>query len=65
MARGIKQKKSDLNLDSSIGQAAQRAKTRRKQLEAAGGMDYNKVDDISEALDTEGMTDMEKDIFEN
>jgi hypothetical protein len=65
MARGVKQKKSGLNVDSSIWDAVKSAKDRRKQLDAAAGTEHNKVDDLSEALDTEGMTDMEKDIFEN
>ena len=64
MARGIKQKKS-IQTDFSITDAQKRAKTRRQQLNAAAGIESNRVDDISRELDEEGMTEMEKDLFEN
>ena len=66
MARGVKQQKSGLDTDFSITDAAKRAAERRKMLEDASGMSSgNKYDDISDELETEGMSDYEKDVFEN
>jgi predicted nucleic acid-binding Zn-ribbon protein len=63
MARRIK--KTGLGVDSSIKDAEKRAKTRRKQLEAAGGMTHNRIDDLNDELDKEGMSDYEKEVFED
>lgn len=63
MPRDIK-KRGGLKTDFSITDAQKRARTRRKQLEAAGGLTSNPIDDISQELDEEGMSDFEKDVFE-
>lgn len=65
MPRGVKKQDSGLNTDFSITDAAKRAAQRRKQLEAAGGNDYSKTDDLSNELDRQGMSDYEKEVFDN
>jgi len=64
MARGIKQK-SGLNTDSSIQDAMKRARVRRQQLNDAAGITSNDYDDLSRELETEGMSDYERDVFED
>ena len=67
MARGVKQK-TGLNTDSSIGDAVKRARERRKQLEEAGGVEYNKTDDLSNELDRNPDPDYQRlddEIFED
>ena len=63
MARGIK--KTGLNVDSSIQEAAKRAKTRRSQLEEAGGMVHNEADDLNNELDRMGEDENIRKIFED
>ena len=64
MARGIKQK-TDIKTDFSITDAAKRAKTRRSQLEEAGNMSHNSVDDLNNELDNAGESDEIRKIFED
>ena len=64
MPRGIK-KTGGLNTDFSITDAVKRAKTRRQQLEDAGGMSSNPTDDLSEELDRGEESDYVRKIFED
>ena len=65
MARGIKKESSGLNTDSSITETVKRARKRRSQLDAAASAPSNPIDDLNEELEMEGMSDYEKDVFEN
>ena len=64
MARGIKQK-TGLDTDFSIADAAKRAKTRREQLEAAGNITSNPVDDLNDELDRGDEDENVRKIFED
>ena len=62
MPNKIKQKGA--GTDSSIFDAVKRAKTRRKQLEAAGGVEpSNPIDDTMNELENEN--DQFKELFES
>ena len=62
MPRNIK-KVGGEGTDFSITDAAKRARMRRRQLDAAAGVEHNKIDDINQALEDEGMSEFEKDVF--
>ena len=65
MSRGIKQQKTGLNTDFSITDAQKRAETRRSQLEAAGNITSNPVDDLNDELDRAGESETVRKIFED
>jgi len=64
MPRGIKQK-TGLDTDFSITDAVKRAKTRRSQLEAAGNVTSNPVDDLNSELERMDEPENVRKIFED
>ena len=64
MPRDIK-KRSGLNTDFSITDAAKRAAERRKMLEAAGGMTSNPNDDLNDELEYGDEPESIKNLFDN
>ena len=65
MGDGIKKKKTDLNVDSSIADVLKRAKARRKKLDSVANLEKsNPLDDLNEQLERDGMLDVEKEIFD-
>jgi hypothetical protein len=63
--RGAKKLSKKEGVDFSITDAAKRARTRRKQLDAAAGNDHNRIDDLNDELESHGQSDYEKEVFGN
>lgn len=63
MGRGIK-KENKIKTDFSITDAEKRIRRRRSQLQEAADA-TNPIDELNHEMETEGMSDYEKEIFED